>query len=100
MNAHSNLNLGNCCIDGTPTTIITDLTANPLKRVFAFLAERRKRRLDRVALRSLLSMDDNTLKDIGISRGDVQWASNLPLSTSATTELEILARRQQNIHRR
>jgi len=38
-------------------------------------------------------MDDKTLKDIGISRGDVQWASNLPLSASATTELAIIARR-------
>ncbi len=75
-------------------------TANPLKRALSYLAKRRNRRLDRAAMRDLLSMDDATLKDIGVSRGDVYWASQLPLSASATTELEIVARRNQSTHRR
>ena len=45
-----------------------------------------------------MTLDDKMLKDIGVSRGDVQWASNLPLSSTATTELEIIARRAKRTH--
>jgi len=83
----------NCCVNDKPSFRLGRKANQPFKRAFTALAKRRERRLDREALKSLLTMDDKTLKDIGINRGDVQWASKLPLSTSATTELEIIARR-------
>ncbi len=104
MNAECNALPNNCCVDNKQShnvaTLVITALLKPLKRIAAYLAMHRSRRLDRLALRELSTMDDKTLKDIGISRGDIQWASNLPLSTSATTELEIVARRQQIIHRR
>jgi hypothetical protein len=47
-----------------------------------------------VALKELSSLDDAMLKDIGISRNDVVWASQLPQSVNASIELEIIARRR------
>jgi len=100
MNAAYHALPNNCCVDDKQLNKVATLATNPLKRIGAYLAKRHNRRVDRSAMRELLSMDDKTLKDIGISRGDVQWASNLPLSTSPTTELEIVARRNRSIHRR
>ena len=50
--------------------------------------------MNRKAVKSLAVLDEKTLKDIGLTRGDVTWASNLPDSVSAATELEIIARRK------
>ena len=100
MNTACNALPNNRCVEDKPSNLTASLATNLLTRTWAYLAERRSRRADRLAMRELLSMDDATLKDIGISRGDVQWASNLPLSASATTELEIVARRNQSAHRR
>jgi hypothetical protein len=33
-------------------------------------------------------LDDFKLADIGVSRGDVEWAAHLPLTTDATVALE------------
>ena len=98
MNAQSNVLTGNGCVDNTPRRDMTDKKTNPLKRVFDIFLKRRHQRLDRLALKSLLTLDNKMLKDIGVSRGDVQWASNLPLSSTATTELEIIARRAKRTH--
>ena len=59
-----------------------------------WLSERRQHRMNRKAVKSLAVLDEKTLKDIGLTRGDVTWASNLPDSVSAATELEIIARRR------
>lgn len=56
-------------------------------------------------LNQLNQMDDGMLADIGISRGDVHWASRLPIDQSPTLALEALTkdrsrwRRQQGTRR-
>lgn len=45
-------------------------------------------------INTLSSLNDATLKDIGISRGDITWARHLPSATDAAIELEIIARRR------
>jgi len=55
---------------------------------------RRQRRLNRQTVAKLTSLDDATLKDIGLSRGDVSWAGHLPDTYSSAVELEIIARRR------
>ena len=53
---------------------------------------RAQRKLDREAFNTLLSLDDRSLADIGVSRQDVLWASRLPLSQNASHELQLLKR--------
>lgn len=51
----------------------------------------------RRAVRRLEQLDDQLLRDIGVSRGDVAWAGHLPLSVNAALMLE---ERQRNSIRR
>jgi len=59
-----------------------------------WLSHRRQHRLNRKAVKSLELLDEATLKDIGLTRGDVTWAGKLPDSVSAACELEIISRRK------
>lgn len=43
---------------------------------------RRRRRLTR-----LLDLDDHLLKDVGVTRGEIEIATSLPLSSDAATAL-------------
>ena len=52
-----------------------------------YLKSRQQLRINRAAFDNLLSLDDTVLKDIGVLRDDVIWASNLPLSKNAALEL-------------
>lgn len=52
----------------------------------------RQRRIDRDAFRRLVTLDDAALRDIGVTRQDVIWAGELPLSQNASLELEKVAR--------
>ena len=56
-----------------------------------WFAIRKQRRIDRLAFQHMLTLDDSTLRDIGVSRNDVIWASNLPLSANASLELQKLS---------
>lgn len=49
----------------------------------------------RRALYALADMDDAMLDDIGLTRGDVDWALNLPLTTNAALELQRHARNRR-----
>lgn len=51
----------------------------------------RQRRLDRAAVQYMLGLEDYMLRDIGLTRADVEWANQLPLSVNAATELEVKA---------
>jgi uncharacterized protein YjiS (DUF1127 family) len=42
----------------------------------------------RRAVRSLLKLEDHVLHDAGTIRGDVEWASHLPLSINAALALD------------
>ena len=50
-----------------------------------------QRRADNKVFSYLVQLDDGTLKDIGISRGDVVWAGSLPANVNASLELAKLA---------
>jgi len=64
-----------------------------IETISRWSAHRRQRRLNRQTVTQLTSLDDATLKDIGLSRGDVKWAGHLPDSISSAAELDIIARR-------
>lgn len=55
------------------------------------LSNRKQRRIDNIAFKYMLQLDDAMLKDIGVSRGDVIWAGSLPMATNASMELAKLA---------
>lgn len=71
-------------------------SATPLKSVLAsyfakiadFLEAREQRRIDRDAFNTMLTLDDDMLADIGVTRDDVYWASRLPLSVNASEALQ------------
>ena len=75
-------------------TIVSKLT-QALKKLAAnirkYLQLRAQRRENRDAFAHLLKLDDNILRDIGITREDVIWASKLPLHNNAALELEKIA---------
>ena len=66
---------------------LAKLTQSLFMKIKAYLALRRQRRINRDAMKSLLSLDEATLKDIGVSRDDVLWASTLPAQENASQEL-------------
>ncbi|MGD8429179.1 MAG: DUF1127 domain-containing protein [Ectothiorhodospiraceae bacterium] len=55
--------------------------------VAAAIRRYRQRRLDRAAFLNLATLDEATLRDIGYSRHDVDWAASLPLSVNAAQAL-------------
>lgn len=57
-------------------------------RLIAAIGQRRRDRERRDAFKTLLRLDERTLKDIGLARGDVVWASRLPLHANAAAELQ------------
>lgn len=46
---------------------------------------------------SLASFDDYMLRDIGITRDEVQWAAGLPLTVNAAVALEERAFRRRHV---
>jgi len=65
------------------------------KSVLRAIRKRYQQHIDRQAFNRMLSLDDNLLKDIGVSRADVRWASQLPLSQDAAVRLETLAGKKE-----
>lgn len=63
-----------------------------MKRIWVSLkeahAQRHQRKIDREAFRNLMSLDETSLKDLGISRDDIIWASKLAMHENASKELE------------
>lgn len=53
---------------------------------------RKQQRIDRDAFAHMLGLSDHILRDIGVTREDVIWASKLPLSKSASKELRKVSR--------
>lgn len=54
---------------------------------------RRRRMFNR-----LHDLDDHMLKDIGVTRGEVEIAGNLPLSVDAATELRRMSMERRRRH--
>lgn len=66
-----------------PTWPVTTI-AKSLKH---YLDAVHRRRESRDAFKHLLSLDDALLRDVGVSRADVEWAAQLPLKVNAARAL-------------
>lgn len=62
-------------------------TGHPIQTLSGQLIERIRMIRRRRHFNRLLDLDDHMLKDVGVTRGEVEIASNLPLSADAATEL-------------
>jgi len=49
---------------------------------------RRQQKIDRKAFMNLVGKDEWIYNDMGVHRGDVEWAATLPLNINAAKELE------------
>jgi len=76
-------------------SVLATFMGNMIAKLQNYLELRRQRKIDRNAMLTLLSLDEASLKDIGISRDDVIWASKLAMHKNASLELEKI--RAQNI---
>ncbi len=70
------------------TNGITTLLTGFMSKIREKLAQRRQRRIDRDAFKNLMLLDEASLKDIGITKDDIIWASNLAMNENASKELE------------
>lgn len=72
-------------------------TGHPIQALSAQLMERLRMVRRRRHFNRLLDLDDHMLKDVGVTRGEVEIASRLPLSADAATALRrmSLERRRQ-----
>ena len=59
-----------------------------LVRVISYFRTRAQQRQNRAAFQCMLDLDPAILKDIGVTRGNVIWANNLPVEINAAQELE------------
>ncbi len=79
----------------TKNDLLSQIKTHSLKWIAQLRIRREnriQRRIDRDAFLRLMVLDDAMLKDIGVKREDVIWASQLPLSVNASLELEKIAR--------
>lgn len=59
-----------------------------------YIVKKYNQHVDRQAFNYLLTLDDSLLRDIGVTRADVNWASNMPVCEDAAANLEKIARRR------
>lgn len=59
-----------------------------------------QRHQNRQGVRDMLTLDDHILRDIGVTRYDVQRAGNLPLNHRAGEELTVMSGRRRQSRRR
>ena len=57
-------------------------------RLKDYLNTLQRRRESRDAFKHLLSLDESLLRDVGVTRADVEWAAQLPLSVNAARALQ------------
>lgn len=60
---------------------------HPLRHLADSLTAHLARKRDRRAFKQMLNLDDQVLNDMGVTRHEVEYASRLPLSVDAATEL-------------
>ncbi|WP_119165320.1 hypothetical protein [Algihabitans albus] len=61
------------------------------------LRRRRDERLARLAFLNMLTLDEKTLDDIGVTREEVVWGSRLPLHVNAALEVRRVARKRRGL---
>lgn len=72
----------------TPSAPAAPFWTRLFDRVGEGLREWVERRQDRAAFLKLRSLDDRQLRDIGLTRADVEEAANLPVWQSASEEVQ------------
>ena len=70
------------------STIIFEAAKTTFSRLMDTHKKRRQVRLDRAAFQQMLTLDDDVLDDIGVTRSDVEWANQLPIQFSAARALQ------------
>lgn len=85
--------MSNICIDN-----VQHHRGHPIADLAGSLTGRIRALRHRRSIKKLLDLDDTILDDIGVTRGEIQIASTLPLSVDAGTELHrmSLERRRRN----
>ncbi len=75
-----------------------EITSNPtlgetgiFKAIMNWWNIRIEHRTNRAAFQHVLGLDDDMLKDIGVTRDDVNWANKLPIEQNASLELQRVA---------
>lgn len=68
-----------------------------MNSIVTFWQTWQKRRTDRQAFQHMMALDDKLLRDIGLTRSDVIWASRLPLSLNAAVELKKLSLQNKQV---
>lgn len=84
-----------CTIETTTNASENEFWAGLWAKIATSMNHRAKQRADRIAFKHMLALSPEILKDIGVSRGDIMWAANLPIEKNAAIELEKVAR---NMH--
>lgn len=72
-------------------------TGHPIADLSRRLSERLRQRRDRRALRRITDLDDHLLRDIGVTRAEVELALSAPLTLDAGTELRRLANERRRV---
>ena len=92
------------CITDTPNlraqkTFGMGFLNQTAKRIVEHLASRRKLKQDRDAFNAMLRLEDELMRDIGVTRANVEWASRLPLEKNAADELRRLSQKDGILYR-
>lgn len=74
--------------DGSLIVSLAGLAITAAKASVSALGRWHKQRRDRAAFRALLGKEDWVYRDLGVHRGDVEWASRLPMHVNAALELD------------
>lgn len=64
-----------------------------LADLFCWVADKMRLHHDKREVRLLMRMDDNMLRDIGLTRGDVEWVVRQPASSRASEKLDLIRRK-------
>lgn len=75
--------------------VLTRAIAEAEAPVIAFFKRLARNWRARRYIASLADYDDNLLRDIGVTRSEIDWAASLPLSVNAALELETRSYRRR-----
>lgn len=74
--------------DGSIISTLAGIAAATATGTFSALRRWNKQRRDRAAFMTLVGKEEWVYRDLGISRGDVEWAARQPMHVNAAKELE------------
>ena len=77
----------------------SSLWSRTIGKISQFLSHRKELREKRDACNAMLLLEDAMLRDIGVTRANVEWASKLPLEMNAAEELRRLSLKEGVLYR-